>query len=567
MTLDRVLPASASQRVAFSDFEMDLVRNQLRTLGGEHIPLRPRSLAVLRLLACHLGQVVTKDEMMQQVWHDVIVTDDSLTQCIADIRRAIGDRDHRIVRTVPRTGYLLAQQATPEIASGPAATQVSRNTEPASKSPPTSYAKSGDYYIAYQVTGEGPVDLVFVQGYVTHLELEWDDFRPARLYEELSSFTRLIRFDKRGTGLSDRVHSLPTLEERMDDVRAVMDAVGSRQAILLGSSEGAPMSLLFCATYPERVTSLILYGAMARAAWASDNPWGRTDEQLRANLKLIEEKWGTGHSVDIFAPSIAGNKEYRQWRARLDRAGATPGAAMALATMNYGIDVRHVLPLVRVPTLILHRREDRAVNVAHSRDIANRIRDAKYVELEGVDHAPWVGNTDAVCREIRSFVAAQPPARRSDRVFTTILFVEFGFDGFSGEGTFEIGSGWRSMVRSFVEGHNGRPMQADEGSYVAVFDGPGRGIRCAQALVEELVRLGIGVRAGIHASECDVWHDRLEESAVHVGAAVARCGRMGEVIVTCAAASLVAGSGLALVPYGERASEGLVTAEALFIVA
>jgi pimeloyl-ACP methyl ester carboxylesterase len=255
--------------------------------------------------------------------------------------------------------------------------------------PDTRYAKSGDVHVAYQVMGSGPLDVVMIPGFVSHLDLHLEEPRIARFYERLASFCRLIRFDKRGTGLSDRVGAMPTLEERMDDVRAVMDAVGSERAALLGFSEGGPMSILFAATYPHRTAALVLYGAFARRAWAADNPWGRTDEQLATRLIYVEEYWGQGRSVDLFAPSLSHNEEYRRWTARHERAAASPGAALALVRMDRETDVRHILPTVSVPTLVLHRTSDRAVSVEHGRYLGQHIPGAKYVEQTDPRRQEW----------------------------------------------------------------------------------------------------------------------------------------------------------------------------------
>jgi pimeloyl-ACP methyl ester carboxylesterase len=254
--------------------------------------------------------------------------------------------------------------------------------------PVTRYAKSGEVHIAYQVSGDGPLDLVVVPGWVSHLEYQWEEPWGARFFERLGSFSRLIRFDKRGTGLSDRVSEMPTLEQRIDDVRAVMDAVGSERAALFGYSEGGPMSILFAAAYPQRTTALALYGAYATLAWAPDYPHGRPEEGWRAYLETIEREWGGPISIERFAATAAKDERVRQWWATWLRLGASPGAAMALVRLAQEIDVRHVLPTIRVPTLVLHRTDDPAVSIAHSRYMAERVPGAKFVELPGIDHIP-----------------------------------------------------------------------------------------------------------------------------------------------------------------------------------
>ncbi len=532
-------------RITLGQFEVDLARDELRTAAGGHVDLRPRSFAVLRLLSLKLGQVVGKQEILDAVWGQAAVTEDSLAQCIADIRRAIGDTRRRVLRNIPRRGYLLmAPEPTAPgwIPPGPPA-PVGRSPVPR-----TGYARSGDVHIAYQVTGEGPLDIVFVQGYVTHLEIEWEDPRPARFFERMGRLGRLIRFDKRGTGLSDRVAGLPTLEQRMDDVRAVMDAVGSHRAVLLGCSEGGPMSMLFAATHPDRVRALILCGAMARIAWAPDHPWGRTAEQLAGGIRTIEEKWGSGHSVDLFAPSHAADPAYRAWRARLDRAAASPGAAIALARMNFAIDVRHVLPSIAVPTLVLHRAGDIAVSVEHGRHLARLIPGAVYRELEGRDHAMWANDTDTLCDAFQSFLRAAAATAEPDHVLLTVLVVRCG------EGEALAGQAMAALARLAAE-HRGRVVAPPDGhGFAAAFDGPARAVRCGQALLAGLAGLGVAARAGVHCGECEIAGAVLRGDAVLHAALVAEAAAPGEVLVSSVVRDLVSGSGLF---FSERPGIGL----------
>ena len=285
--------------------------------------------------------------------------------------------------------------------------------------PETRYARSGDVHVAYQAVGGGPLDLVLVPGFVSHVEEWWEEPLCARFFERLASFSRLLLFDKRGTGLSDRVAAVPTLEQRMDDVRAVMEAAGSQRAAVLGISEGGAMSALFAATHPERTAALVLYGTFA--AFSS---WVPTPQQLEHFLRAIDETWGTGRSLPHFAPSVADDPRFRRWWARHERLGASPGAAMALMRMNSEIDVRPVLPAIRVPTLVLHRTGDVTVNVRAGREQAVLIPGARYVELPGVDHLPFVGDADTILDEIEEFLTGVRPAPASDRVLATVLFVD-----------------------------------------------------------------------------------------------------------------------------------------------
>jgi class 3 adenylate cyclase len=437
--------------------------------------------------------------------------------------------------------------------------------------PETRYAKSGDIHIAYQITGGGALDLVMVPGFVSHLDLVWDDPRAAHFLSRLASFCRLIRFDKRGTGLSDRVAAIPTLEERMDDVRAVMDAVGSHRAAVFGISEGGPMSALFAATYPDRTSALVMYGAMARMAWAPDHPWGRTNEELSSRLSGVEQAWGSGASVDTYAPSLAGDPAYRKWYATWERASASPGAVLALLLMNMEIDARHVLRTIRVPTLVLHRSGDRAVRVEQGRCIAERVADAKYVELAGSDHTPWAGDTDSLIAEVEEFLTGvrQPPD--TDRLLATVLFTDIVG---ATEHAARVGDRrWREiltqhhgLVRQQLQRHRGREIDNAGDGFLASFDGPARAIRCAGAIANAVRALGIGVRAGLHTGECEIIQDKIGGLAVHIGARVAALAAEHEILVSSTVRDLVAGSGLRFHDRGAHTLRGVPGEWHLFAV-
>jgi len=429
--------------------------------------------------------------------------------------------------------------------------------------PETRYAKSGDTYVAYQVIGEGPFDLVFVPGFVSHLDLqmEWPLF--VTFSRRLASFCRLIRFDKRGTGLSDRTGPIPTIEDRMDDVRAVMDAAGSERAALFGFSEGGPMSIVFAATYPRRTSALILYAAMARWSWAPDNAWGRTDEQQAAGLKWIEENWGQGNSIAWAAPSLANDQEVRKWFGRHERSSASPGAAQTVMRMNYAIDVRQVLPTVDVPTLVLHRIGD-TIDVEHGRYLARHISGAKYVEFPGKDHFPWAGDANSILGEIESFLTGQrrEVETETDRVLATILFTDIV------EATkrlVELGDRrWKdvlaqhhSLVRDQLARHRGREIDTAGDGFLAAFDGPARAVRCGRAIVDSVRKLGIHVRAGVHTGECEVIGEKLGGIAVHIGARIGAIAAPDEVLVSRTVSDLVAGSGLRFEERGTHNLKGV----------
>lgn len=412
----------------------------------------------------------------------------------------------------------------------------------------TKYAKSDDLHIAYQVVGEGPLDLVFVMGWVSHLDYLWEG-PSARFLTRLAGFSRLILFDKRGTGLSDRVTELPTIEQRMDDVRAVMDAAGSRRAALLGISEGAAMCAVFAATYPERTAALVMYGAYAKRLWHPDYPWAPTVEQRREFLDAIEREWGGVVDLDTLAPSTVGAEQFRNWWATYLQRSASPGAALALARMNTEIDIRHVLPVIRVPTLILHRSGDLDIDVGGARYMAARIPNATYVELPGNDHLVFAGDQEAVLAEIEAFLTGVRPVPEPGRVLATLLFTEIV--GGAANAVRLGDQRWReiiaahdAVIRRHLIHFRGREVKRTVSGFLAAFDGPSRAIRCARAIIEETRHLGIEVRAGLHSGECEFVDDDLRGIAVQVGAAVLARAEAGQVIVSSTITDLTAGSGI-----------------------
>jgi len=430
--------------------------------------------------------------------------------------------------------------------------------------PTTRYAKSGEYSIAYQVVGDAPLDLVFVPGFISHLEHAWEDPDFARFLDRLASFSRLILFDKRGTGLSDRVpvHMLPTLEERMDDVRAVMDAVGSNRAALFGISEGGPMSILFASTYPDRVQALVLYGSYARRVRDADYPWAPTPEEHRAFLDELEQVWGGPAQVAVWAPGVAGDERFRRWWGQLLRLGASPAAARAVLEMTFEIDVRDILPAIRTPTLIIHRTGDRRIEVGGSRFMAERIPNARYVELPGSDHLVWIGDSEAVAGEIEHFLTGARHAAEPNRVLATVLFTDM-VDSTSR--AVEIGdSRWRALisdhdrlVRGELARFRGRETDRRGDGFIAIFDGPARAIRCALSIVERAHELGIRIRAGLHTGELDLIESGIAGIAVHIGARISSLAGPDEVLVSSTVRDLVAGSGLSFADRGAHELKGV----------
>lgn len=430
--------------------------------------------------------------------------------------------------------------------------------------PETRYARSGDVHIAYQVIGDGPLDLVYVPGWISHVEYAWEEPALARFYLRLASFSRLILFDKRGTGLSDRVadEALPTLEQRMDDVRAVMDAATSKRAALFGVSEGGPMSVLFAATYPERTDALVLYGTYARRIWAPDYPWGPTYEERMKFLEEIEHEWGGPVGLHAVAPTLARDERFSRWWASYLRQGASPSAAVALGRMNTEMDVRQVLPTIGVPTLVLHRAGDTDIEIGGSRYIAERIPGARFVELAGADHIPFVGDADALLDEIQEFLTGVRPPREPDRVLATVMFIDIVG---STERAAEMGDHrWRDLleayhglVRKELATFDGRKIDFAGDGFLATFDGPARAIRCACAIRAEAARMGLAVRAGLHTGECELIGGEVGGIAVHIGARVGAKAGPGEVLVSSTVKDLVAGSGIRFSDGGVHALRGV----------
>jgi class 3 adenylate cyclase len=428
----------------------------------------------------------------------------------------------------------------------------------------TRYARSGEVSIAFQVVGDGPFDLVYVPGFVSNIELMWEEPGLARFLERLASFSRLILFDKRGTGLSDPVPNdgLPTLEERMDDVRAVMDAVGSKRAALLGHSEGGNMCVLFSATHPERTTALLLVGSYAKRIRSEDYPWAPTVEERAREIEETEATWGSPEAFRALAPSKENDPDFQRWIGRYLRQSASPKAAAALLRMNTQIDVRDVLPTIGVPTLLLYRTHDADVHVDEGRYIAERIRGSTFVELPGADHLMWTGDADALLDEVEGFLTGVRRGPDPDRVLATVLFTDVVG---STETATRIGDrAWRSLlerhhqvVRRALARWRGREIDTAGDGFLATFDGPARAIRCAVAATEGIRELGLQIRAGLHTGEVEIAGGDVRGIAVHIGSRVAGLAGPGEVLVSRTVADLVAGSGIVLAERGEHELKGV----------
>jgi class 3 adenylate cyclase len=441
--------------------------------------------------------------------------------------------------------------------------------------PKTRYARSGDANIAYQVAGDGPIDLVYVPGWVSNVETAWEDPNVSRFLQRLTSFSRVILFDKRGTGLSDSVpiYELPTLEQRMDDVRAVMDAVGSERAALFGASEGGVMCALFAATYPERTSALVIYGSYAKGIATDDYPQGLAPiEALDEFIEALAELWDdAGGLLSIWAPSAGDDPVATAAFGRYLRSGASPSAVEALTRMNAMADVRHVLPAICVPTLVIHRAEDMIVSVEAGRDVAAMIRGARYVELPGEDHLWFHGDADAILDETEEFLTGSRSPRIADRVLATVMFTDIVDSTRQAAALGDRRWGdllgrHDALMRRELERHRGRAVKTMGDGFLATFDGPARAIRCACSVRNALRDLGIEVRAGLHTGEFDLIGDDVGGIAVNIGARVGSAAGPGEVLVSRTVTDLVAGSGIEFEDRGVHSLKGVPGEWQLFAV-
>ncbi|HSS70919.1 MAG TPA: adenylate/guanylate cyclase domain-containing protein [Casimicrobiaceae bacterium] len=430
--------------------------------------------------------------------------------------------------------------------------------------PQTRFTRSGNVHIAYQVVGEGPLDLVYVPGWVSHVELAWEEPALASFLGRLASFSRLILFDKRGTGLSDRVPDaqLPTHEERMDDLRAVMDAAGSERAAIFGFSEGGNLATLFAATYPQRTTALVTFGCFAKRIWAPDYPWAPTPERRERDYDVVARNWGGSMDLSTLIPSKIGDEAFTRKLATYLRRAASPGAAVALLRMNTQMDIRAVLPAIRVPTLVLHRVGDLDSNIEEGRFIARSIPGARLVELPGSDHLPWVGDQDSILDEVQEFLTGVRPVADIDRVLATVLFTDVVG---STETAARLGDrAWRAlldshhaMVRKELARFRGCEVNTAGDGFLATFDGPARAIRCAFAIRDGARDLGLRTRTGLHTGEIELSADDACGIAVHIGARVAATAEPDETLVSSTVKDIVAGSGIVFADRGAHSLKGV----------
>ena len=430
--------------------------------------------------------------------------------------------------------------------------------------PKTKYARSDDVCIAYQITGDGPFDVVMAPGTMSHLDLDWEVPRRALFFERFSQFCRLIRFDKRGTGLSDRPVKMATLEERADDIRAVMDAVGIQRASLFGASEGGSMACLFAATYPQRVNSLLVWGAQARWIASPDHPWGQTRAEHDQMLAMVLDGWP---SVEYITGPGAGvgkqaDPSYIESIARYMRAAASPSAVHAYEQMNGQIDTRPILPAIQAPTLVMNRTGDPCAHVEAARDMAARIPGARFIEYPGNSHSMMLDDMETILADIQEFVTGERPIASSDRILATVLFLDVAG---STERAVELGdAAWRNLLNSYyaivrkeLARFRGIETNTSGDGFLATFDGPARAVRCALAITQAVKQLNLAVRAGVHTGECERMGDNVGGIAVHTGARVMAKAEPGTVLVTGTVKDLVAGSGIGFQDLGSHELKGV----------
>jgi class 3 adenylate cyclase len=438
--------------------------------------------------------------------------------------------------------------------------------------PAARYAKSGDVHIAYVTAGDGPIDLVWVAPWIAQVEYLWEEPTIVAALERLCEFARLIMFDRRGSGLSDPMDGAPTFEEQMDDVLAVMEAAGSERAAIFGTLEGGPMAIMFAATHPERTSALVLYSTFARSSWAPGYEWTWKVEEREARNAEAVKHWGEGQLAGALAPSRDGDERFMEWAGRIERLAASPGTIRQIIELIGGWDVRDVLPTIRVPTLVLHRRDDTFMKVQHSRYLAERIPGARYVELEGSDNLFSVGDTDAVLGEIEEFLTGTRHERERDRMLATVMFTDI-VD--STHRAAELGdTAWREvlgqhdqLIRRALERHRGREVKTTGDGFLATFDGPARAIRCADAIAQDVRSLRLEVRAGLHTGECEVMNGDVGGLAVHIASRVMNCAGPGEVLVSGTVKDLVVGSGIDFEDRGNRELKGVPGEWRVFAVA
>ena len=528
----------------FGDCRLNAAAYELRR-GGGLVKIEPQVLDLLLMLVENRERIVSRDEIVEQVWQGRAVSDAAISSRIKTARQAIGDtgKDQAFIRTIHGRGFRFVAQVSPQSPGAPAGAAE----RPLSPHPDTKYARSGDVHIAYQIFGDGPAEMVLAPGFISQIDNYWDDPHFNRWLTAMGNHARIAMFDKRGTGLSDQVPNLPGMDERMDDVRAVMDAAGFEKPTVMGISEGGSLASLFAATNPGRVSGLILYGSFARFS-----SWFPNDDALQQLFDYVESSWGTGNSAGSFAPSMVGDETFRAWWGKFERLGATPRAVVDLMRMNKEIDISEIVPSIAVPTLVIHRSEDTLIDIEAGRFLATHIPGARYLELPGEDHLPWVGdNTAQIAEAVGDFLSGLTGGDTPERFVATVLALQPVQDETALPALLE------GPVRLTVARNGGIMTGQRNGGVTARFNGPARALRAALELVELMRRSGQDVRAGVHTGEVDLAEAGAGGIAAEIAADAAARAETGEVLATRTVKDLVAGSGIGFRHAGAHHLAGL----------
>ena len=533
----------------FDGFSIDTDSFEIRR-GETRLEAQPQVIELLILLIENRDRVVTRDEIFARVWKNRVVSDTALSSRIKDARKLLGDDGTRqqYIRTLHGRGFRFcaALDEAPLPAPASAAATGSQPTPP-----PTRYARSGPIHIAYQQFGNGPVDLVIVPGFVSHIDNYWALPELVDWMQALGRLARVVIFDKRGTGLSDTVAELPGLDIRMDDVRAVMDAVGLEHAYIMGVSEGGSLASLFAAMHPERCDGVILYGA-----FASFTSWFATREDLLGLFDYVESAWGSGQSLPAFAPGVGGDSAHIEWWGKFERLGATPGAAIALMEMNSQIDITDILPSIRVPALVIHRSDDVLIDIDAGRLLGSTIPGATYVELPGNDHLPWIGNAESVIEAIGKFLQGTATADVPDTVLATILCLEID-TGAAARRDEALPTDAVAAIEHHLRTYRGREIRRNGDYTLASFDGPARSLHCALEILRRLSKFDLRCRAGVHIGEIPVDGGLAGNPTARAAREVCQRAQPGQVLVTRTITDLVAGSGIEIEAAGDANIDAL----------
>jgi DNA-binding winged helix-turn-helix (wHTH) protein/alpha-beta hydrolase superfamily lysophospholipase len=531
---------------AFDDYLINASSFEIRN-RGQLLNVEPQVFELLLFLIEHRNRILSKDDIIEHVWKGRIVSEAAISSRIKSVRKLIGDdgKKQKYIRTIHGRGFrFIGDIHPPEHGDqgNPGETGDGPQSQKSSETPKTHYAKSGDVHIAYHLFGDGPVNLVMAPGFVSQIDNYWDDPGMNHMLTSLGKIAKCAVFDKRGTGLSDQVAKLPGMDDRMDDVKAVMDAAGFNKSIIMGISEGGSLASLFAASYPERTVGLILYGAFAKfSSWMPD------DDALQFFFDYVENYWGSGNSIGYYAPSMVGDEAFKIWWGKFERLGGNPGAVVDLMNMNKEIDISDILPTIKSPTLVVHRTQDTLVDIAGGRYLASHIPGAKLFELPGEDHLAWVGdNKQEIIDGIIKFISSIQEVSSGERVLASVLIIKS-----CGDINHEHSELINETVCSTIILRSGHLIGWENGIVRSRFSGPASAIHSAVEIVDLLSTQGIDVKAGIHTGEVDISENASGGIAAEIANSVADLADVNEIIVSRTVKDLVAGSGVLFKDAGE----------------